>query len=193
MSEPDHAKNSGKVLLIQLSYEKWMRNLMNLHTWPGADVTLVCVYMNCHEYSVCVCGRKWSFFNTLFHKQPFLCVFISARAQMSDTRRSPSLRLYKQKRLNVTSKCNAPAAGRSFAGAAVAVMSLQLDHRGYGKKWSRKQVVISRQGTYQTTHVNDTHSSLRYWQPISQPSESLLHKSREGEKILKASVNLIEF
>ncbi len=79
---------------------KWMWHLMN-HLMNLTLVTLVCVYMNCHtESTVCVCvcvGENGHFFNTLFHKQPFLCVFISARAQVSDTRRSPSLRLYKQK------------------------------------------------------------------------------------------------
>ncbi len=99
---PDHAKHSGKMLLVQLSYEKWMWHLMN-HLMNLTLVTLVCVYMNCHtESTVCVCvcvcmGENCHFFKTLFHKQPFLCVFISARAQVSDTRRSPSLRLYKQK------------------------------------------------------------------------------------------------
>lgn len=60
----DHAKHSGKMLLVQLSYEKWMWHLMN-HLMNLTLVTLVCVYMNCHIESpvcVCVCGRKLSFF-----------------------------------------------------------------------------------------------------------------------------------
>lgn len=65
-------------------------------TWSWCYTSL-CIHELPYWEWESVCGRKWSFFNMLFHKQPFLCVFISARAQMSDTRRSPSLRLYKQK------------------------------------------------------------------------------------------------